>query len=197
MTRNSNKGKSGLFRIIGGQWRGRRLHFTEVQGLRPTMDRVRETLFNWLAADIHGARCLDLFAGSGAVGIEALSRGAAKVDFVEKHRTAADRLQQNLDLVGTGNGQVHQQDARTFVAKPQPPYDIVFLDPPFFKGFLKDICADLEAGGLVGPDTLIYIEAEKQLTDLELPTHWQNLKDKQAGGLSYGLWRIAREGEAE
>ena len=127
-----------MLRIIGGTWRGRTWRFPEGD-IRPTPDRVRETLFNWLTPGIAGARCLDLFAGSGALGLEALSRGAARVQFVEKSAGAARHLQQTLALWGGAQAaaaQIHVGDADAFLAAAPEAFDVVFLDPPFAAGLL-------------------------------------------------------------
>ena len=131
MARGGKGGGHSQLRIIGGQWRGRKLAFTPEDGLRPTADRVRETLFNWLAADIHGARCLDLFAGSGALGLEALSRGAAHCDFVDHSSRACRQIETHLALLEAADrGHCHPVGAEPFLRGAQQAYDIVFLDPP-------------------------------------------------------------------
>ncbi|AKE53129.1 16S rRNA (guanine(966)-N(2))-methyltransferase RsmD [Kangiella geojedonensis] len=182
--------KSGQFRVIGGQWKGRKLKFFEVEGLRPSLDRVRETLFNWLQSDIHGARCLDLFAGSGAVGIEALSRGAASVDFVELNKKAARQLESNLGLLGAEMGSLMHQDAKQFLLQEHQPYDIVFLDPPFHQGLAQEVVSKLAQTNLLKEEALIYLEIEQKL-EVELPENWQLLKDKKAGQLQYRLYRVS------
>lgn len=182
--------KSGQFRVIGGQWKGRKLKFFEVEGLRPSLDRVRETLFNWLQSDIHGARCLDLFAGSGAVGIEALSRGAASVDFVELNKKAARQLESNLGLLGAEMGSLMHQDAKQFLLQEHQPYDIVFLDPPFHKGLAQEILSKLAQTNLLTEGALIYLEMEQNL-EVDIPQSWEQLKDKKAGQLQYRLYRVS------
>jgi len=179
--------KSGQFRVIGGQWKGRKLKFFEVEGLRPSLDRVRETLFNWLQSDIHGSRCLDLFAGSGAVGIEALSRGAASVDFVELNKKAARQLESNLGLLGAEMGSLMHQDAKQFLLQEHQPYDIVFLDPPFHKGLAQEVLSKLAQTNLLAEGALIYLEMEQNL-EVEIPQSWELLKDKKAGQLQYRLY---------
>jgi len=185
--------KSGQFRIIGGQWKGRKLKFLEVEGLRPSLDRVRETLFNWLQSNIRGARCLDLFAGSGAIGIEALSRGASHVDFVELNKKASRQLEANLGLLEASDGDVWHQDASQFLLNQHEPYDIIFLDPPFHKGLAQEIVSKLALTNLLRSDTLIYLEIEQNL-DIELPESWELLKDKKAGQLQYRLYRVRASG---
>ncbi|HOB61120.1 MAG TPA: 16S rRNA (guanine(966)-N(2))-methyltransferase RsmD [Candidatus Competibacteraceae bacterium] len=176
-------------RIIAGQWRTRQLEFPDLPGLRPTPDRVRETLFNWLAPVLPGARCLDLFAGSGALGIEALSRGAAEVVLVEQHPVAVRALHANLARLQAAHAQVEMADALTWLRQPATPFDIVLLDPPFGQGLLEPVCAALEAGGWLADSSWIYLEAERDHTKLPLPTHWTLYREKVAGMVSYRLAR--------
>lgn len=181
--------RAGQFRIIGGQWKGRKLKFFEVEGLRPSLDRVRETLFNWLQGEIHGARCLDLFAGSGALGIEALSRGAAFVQFVELNKKASRQLETNLGLLDADNDRLFHGDAFEFIAANQDGFDLVLLDPPFHKGIAQSAVDALTEAEWLEPGTLIYIEVE-QGVELQTPAHWQLLKDKKTGQLLYKLYRV-------
>ncbi len=191
------KGGAGAsqLRIIGGQWRGRKLRFTPAEGLRPTGDRVRETLFNWLAADVHGARCLDLFAGSGALGLEALSRGAAHCDFVDTSAPALRDIADHLaTLEATDRAQCYRQAAAEFLAKSEGPWDLLFLDPPFGKGLLGSTLDVLEARSALAPGALVYIETGKQETLPPLPTAWDLFREKQAGEVSYRLF-VVRSGQ--
>jgi 16S rRNA (guanine966-N2)-methyltransferase len=174
-------------RIIGGHWRSRQLAFPPIVGLRPTPDRVRETLFNWLAPIVHGARCLDLFAGSGALGIEALSRGAVEVVFVENHPVAVRYLRNNLQQLGVNAGQVQQADALVWLQSLAQPFDIVFLDPPFRQDLLSLSCVLLERGGWLASAARIYLEAERSLNDLQLPATWKMMREKTAGHVVYRL----------
>ncbi len=175
-------------RIIGGEWRGRKLRFPDVEGLRPTTDRVRETLFNWLAPVIHGARCLDLFAGSGALGLEALSRGAATVSFVDSDRRAVQSLKENLTLLKEERGQVVPGDALTFLrTTPEQPFDLVFLDPPFRKELLQPCLELLCNGGWLSDKARLYIEVEQELGEPPLPEGWEMVRSKKAGQVIYGL----------
>lgn len=190
-TKKTNRGKKGGFRVIGGQWKGRKLSFIEVEGLRPSLDRVRETLFNWLQADIHGAKALDLFAGSGALGIEALSRGADWVQFVELNTKAAGQLANNLDLLGSEQSGLITGDALKFIETNQNEFDLVFLDPPFHKGIAQKVIELLAKAKWLKTDSLIYLETEQGL-ELTIPEHWELLKDKKAGQLLYKLYRVAR-----
>jgi 16S rRNA (guanine966-N2)-methyltransferase len=180
-------GPGNQLRIIGGRWRGRRLRFPDIEGLRPTPDRVRETLFNWLAPLIEGARCLDLFAGSGALGIEALSRGAAEVVFVERQPLAVRQLRQNLAQLGQASAQVIQADALVWLGGQSRPFDVVFLDPPFDANRLVPVCAALERGGWLADGARIYLEAARDVRTLELPENWQLTREKTAGQVSYRL----------
>ncbi|WP_144392439.1 16S rRNA (guanine(966)-N(2))-methyltransferase RsmD [Pleionea sediminis] len=189
--RKPTKGsKLGHVRIIGGRWKGRRLKFIEVAGLRPTLDRVRETLFNWLMHDIHGARCLDLFAGSAALGIEALSRGAKEVVFVEKNKKAADFIHKNLQDLEFSNYKVFNTSAEVVIKKNETPYDIIFVDPPFFQEYLQTTLKSINNEKFVTPGTLVYVEREKHSDEIEFPENWERLKEKQVGGLEFYLFSI-------
>ncbi|MBP8172398.1 MAG: 16S rRNA (guanine(966)-N(2))-methyltransferase RsmD [Aeromonadaceae bacterium] len=180
---------SGHVRVISGRWRGRKLPVRDVTGLRPTTDRVKETLFNWLAADIRDSRCLDLFAGSGSLGFEALSRYAAYVMMVELDRGAAAQLASNLATLQCQEGRVVQQDALSLLSGPSEPFDIVFLDPPFRKDLLEGVCSLLESRGWLSDNALIYIEREKEALEPQFPANWQLCKDKQAGQVRYQLYQ--------
>lgn len=184
----SRKGSNQL-RIIGGVWRGRKLSFPDVDGLRPTGDRIRETLFNWLAPDIKGAHCLDLFAGSGALGLEALSRGAESSLLLEKHAGAAQQLNINLQLLQAGNGRVEQADSLHWLKQQQPPhpFDIIFIDPPFALNLWEPIAAALEDHHWLSDEAVIYLEAPRD-AHLQLPANWQLHRDKQAGQVSFRLY---------
>lgn len=186
---NSPKGNNQL-RIIGGSWRGRKLSFPDVDGLRPTGDRIRETLFNWLAPDIQGARCLDLFAGSGALGLEALSRGAGFSLLLEKHPLALQQLKNNLTLLNANAGRAEQQDTLAWLAKgnTSEPFDLVFIDPPFALSFWETAANYLEQGRWLADGALIYLEAPKDLPII-LPSNWLLHRDKHTGQVSYRLYR--------
>ncbi len=175
-------------RIIGGQWRGRKLNFPDGEGLRPTMDRVRETLFNWLQGEIADARCLDLFSGSGALGFEALSRFASEVVMVDKNPQAVQMIRNNLSLLNADNAQVVQMDAQAYLQQNHiGQFDIVFLDPPFNQALVEPFCQLLQHSGCLSEQASVYIEMEKDLVLKELPGHWQIQKYKIAGQLSYYL----------
>ena len=159
------KGSSNRIRIIGGQWRSRQLPFIEVAGLRPTPDRVRETLFNWLQGQIAEARCLDLFAGSGAIAFEALSRYADEVVIVEKHPKAARQLADNLSLLESGQpsrAQLQNQDALRYLDQVKEPFDLIFLDPPYRKDLLPQVLSKVVEHGLLKPEGNIYLEHEAE-----------------------------------
>lgn len=173
-------------RIIGGTWRSRRVSFPDVEGLRPSPDRVRETLFNWIAPIIQGARCLDLYAGSGALGLEALSRGASAVVFVDTDRRVVTQLEQNLKLLGASGASVVQSDAVAFLQRPPKPFDVVFLDPPFRKGLLPACLQHLNNGWLA-PGARVYVESEAELGEPAVPPDWELLRSKQAGQVRYSL----------
>lgn len=180
--------QSRVLRIIGGTWRGRRLRFPAQAEIRPTPDRVRETLFNWLAPRVPGARCLDLFAGSGALGLEALSRGAPQVTFVERDVVAAQELRSRLAEWGANGGQVEHEDALRFLAAHPPQiFDIVFLDPPFASDLLAQSAHALETRGWLSVGALIYVETEARSGLPALPAAWQLIKGKQAGAVGYHL----------
>ncbi|HVO47749.1 MAG TPA: 16S rRNA (guanine(966)-N(2))-methyltransferase RsmD [Steroidobacteraceae bacterium] len=185
-----------MLRIIGGTWRGRRLRFPPVEQIRPTPDRVRETLFNWLGTRVAGASCLDLFAGSGALGLEALSRGAARVTFVERDAAAVQALRARLIEWHASGGSVEQADAARFLAGPPHPVDIAFLDPPFDSGLLTQVARLLEERGWLAPGAWIYVETGAQAGLPPLPQRWQVIKAKQAGAVGYHLLASQNEGAA-
>lgn len=183
------QGLQGQVRIIGGEWRGRKLPVPEAEGLRPTSDRVRETLFNWLQFSLAGRRCLDAFTGSGALAIEALSRGAAQVTAIERDPKVAKQLRELLTpLAGARLHLLNADVLQWLEGEPEAPFDLVFLDPPFHQGLLEPVCRLLEERGWLADDALIYIEQEKQGEPLTLPQRWSLQKDKQAGEVRFGLY---------
>ncbi|ATZ96333.1 MULTISPECIES: 16S rRNA (guanine(966)-N(2))-methyltransferase [Dickeya] len=189
MAKHQATSAPGQIRIIGGQWRGRKLPVPDSPGLRPTTDRVRETLFNWLAPVIQQSRCLDCFAGSGALGLEALSRYAAHATLLEAERNVARQLTQNLSLLRADNAEVANADTLQWLAKPAPqPYDVVFLDPPFRRGLLDDTLRLLEAGDWLAEEAWIYIETEAENRTLAIPSTWTLHREKTAGQVSYRLY---------
>ena len=179
---------SNKVKIIGGQWRGRNLSFSDVEGLRPTPARVRETLFNWLQHDVLASRCLDLYAGSGALGMEAASRGAKYVVQVDSHAQICRQLKQNTELVATKQVKIVQQDVFRYLAGDAEVFDLVFIDPPFAKGFAVQAANWLEDKLWLSSDAKIYIEVESQLKLTGLPENWQMLKHKIAGEVGYYLF---------
>ncbi len=182
----------GRLRIIAGSWRGRRLTFPATPGLRPTPDRVRETLFNWLGAQVVGAHCLDLFAGSGALGLEALSRGAAQVCFVERAGAVARALSDNLARLGAADrARVVRRDVSAHLRGPAQAMDLVFVDPPYGRGLLPSVCMALEAGGWLAPEAWIYLERREDEPEPELPPHWQPHRHTRAGQVLATLYRRA------
>jgi 16S rRNA (guanine966-N2)-methyltransferase len=181
------RGGSRRLRIIAGAWRGRTLQFADHPAIRPTPDRVRETLFNWLQSTIRGACCLDLFAGSGALGLEALSRGAAQVDFVEQDRGSARAIQGHLQLLQAEGGQVQIRDAFRYLQQCDlSRYQLIFLDPPFGRGMLEQVVAVLQESTL-HPDLQLYIELEKGGETIPLPDGWVVTRSGEAGQVRYLL----------
>jgi 16S rRNA (guanine966-N2)-methyltransferase len=177
-----------MLRIIGGTWRGRKLRFPAGPAIRPTPDRVRETLFNWLRDKVPGARCLDLFAGSGALGLEALSRGAAQVTFVEHDPSAARELRARLVEWHAADAQIEQMDARRYLGQGSGTFDIVFLDPPFDSALLGETVDLLQQHGRLAPSALIYVEYSAGQGPPPLPAGWTRARTKQAGEVGYDLW---------
>ena len=179
-------------RIIAGQWRGRKLSFPDARGLRPTPDRIRETLFNWLQPVLPGARCLDLFAGSGALGFEAASRGAAQVVMVESERDVVRALQESAKLLSASPVQICRQDAASYLAAGSGPFDVVFLDPPFSSpALLMQSIAGLSTPGWLAAGAWIYIETPSNIAEPALPENWTLEKQKKAGQVACRLYRYA------
>ncbi|MFA9487789.1 MULTISPECIES: 16S rRNA (guanine(966)-N(2))-methyltransferase RsmD [unclassified Mannheimia] len=187
MKKNRNSPQSnqqmGEVRIIAGLWRGRKLPVLNAEGLRPTTDRVKETLFNWLMHDIAHARCLDCFAGSGSLGFEALSRQAQAVVFLEKFANAANLLKKNLQTLKTENGSVVQTDTLQYLSNKNSgePFDIVFIDPPFHQNLVPQVLTLLVENNWLAENAILYVETEKNHAPLNLPEGWQLLKEKTAG----------------
>ncbi len=175
-------------RIIAGQWRGRRFRFPDLQ-IRPTPDRVRETLFNWLQGRVEGTRCLDLFAGSGALGLEALSRRAAAVTFVEQERAAVAALQLLLRTWGAQRSRVVCDSAQHFLAGPTTTYNLVFLDPPFDAGVLPGVLSLLQRGWLA-ERALVYVERAREAVAIPTPAGWREWRSGAAGAVRYDLFQL-------
>lgn len=188
--------RPGSVRIIGGTWRGRRLPVPAVSGLRPTGDRIRETLFNWLAPQLPGARCLDLFAGSGALGLEALSRGAAHCDFVDTQAVALRSLRETVAALGAGDrATVHARDALAFLGAATTAWDIVFLDPPFASGLLVTAIAALAGGPALADEGMVYLEHAVG-DGLEVPPTLAPHRQRRTPTLVYALYRRSGDGSA-
>ena len=184
-----SKGSNQL-RIIGGEWRGRKLRFPDAPNLRPTPDRVRETVFNWLAADINGAQVLDLFAGSGALGFEALSRGAKHVTFIDSHKKVTHALKEHLALLqAKDKAEVLSMDGEKFLKTDAKKFDLVFLDPPYHLDLMSKVVMLLEDNGWLSDNALLYLEIERRQSLPELPANWHMLKDKTAGEVNYFLFQ--------
>jgi len=185
---SQNSSAKGSIRIIAGKHRGRKLPVVLADGLRPTTDRVKETVFNWLMPYVQDSRCLDCFAGAGSLGFEALSRGAEQVTFVELNKNAASQLTKNKLLLKADNTEVINQDILAFLTNAPQQFDLVFLDPPFRKQFIVEIEQRLNSGWLLD-GAIIYVEAETELSQQHLPTSWQLLKEKIAGQVAYRLYQ--------
>ena len=178
---------SGDYRIIGGKWRGRRLPVADSPGLRPTTDRVRETLFNWLQWDITDARVLDLFAGSGSLGFEAASRGAAQLTLIEAVKTVSQQLQNNVTLLSSENIDVITHNALDWLqTQSAEAYDIVFIDPPFREGLADKTLKLLDESNWLAADSRVYLETEKEWP-LKLPANWRVFKEKTHGQVCFRL----------
>jgi len=188
-TRHIGRGSPpGRLRIVAGKWRSRLLNIASVPGLRPTAERIRETLFNWLATRVHGKRCLDLYAGTGALGFEALSRGAASVTFVEKSRVAAATLREASDQLDAAGARIECGDAIEFLRSGcQERYDLVFLDPPFADDSLAELCRLLNEHDFLSTSALVYLEQEKANRPPDLPDGWTVAHEKIAGNVRYSL----------
>lgn len=193
---NARHSGNGNLRIIAGKWRGRKLSIAEQEGLRPTSNRIRETLFNWLTVYIENARILDCFSGSGALALESLSRGASEAIILEKASHVADNIKSNLALLSCSQGKVINTDSMTWLAKPaNKAFDIIFLDPPFRNGLLKTVCNLLSANGYACPESIVYVEVEAEAMKnkevlLLMPPAWSMIRGKTAGQVHYSLWRV-------
>ncbi len=187
----------GELNIIGGDWRSRKLRFPDAGGVRPTPARTRETLFNWLANDLPGSHCLDLFSGSGALGLEALSRGAASATLVEHNRALADALRHNLTLLKSQDGRVVCQSVDQFLMEPPArPFDLVFMDPPFRQGWLERLFPLLVDNEWVAADGCVYAEYESERPSPLAPSGWHLHRQKTAGQVTYCLFRTGTQNPA-
>jgi 16S rRNA (guanine966-N2)-methyltransferase len=188
--RKVKSNKPGTVRIIAGEWRGRRLPVPDLPGLRPSGDRSRETLFNWLQGKLAGARCLDLFAGTGALGLEAVSRGAASAVLVEKDRAAAAQLRANASLLQAANVDIVHSDALAWLQnQPAGSFDLVFIDPPFGQGLASAALELLEQREILQSSGLVYLETARSEAIAALPTAWQVLREKVLGEVRMYLLR--------
>ena len=181
--------KQGFVRIIGGKWRSRRLKVPDIKYLRPTPDRVRETIFNWLSSFIEGAYCLDAFSGSGALGFEALSRGAAYVEMVDQSQEVVTLLKKEQMELGADQILIYRANVPEGLRFPSRPFDIVFLDPPYQNNVLLPCCLCKEEHGFLAKEAHIYLEAREAILDRQLPKGWQMIKEKRAGQVAYHLIR--------
>jgi 16S rRNA (guanine966-N2)-methyltransferase len=193
-TEREPKRAPGRLRIVGGIYRGRKLPVPDQPGVRPTADRVRETLFNWLAPIMPGARCLDCFAGSGALGLEAASRGAAEVVMLERAEPVVRQLLANVRTLGANQVQVVRGDAQRWLEGQGRPFDIVFLDPPFADSLLAPTCALLARNGWVREGSRVYLEAQARTGLPPLPQGWCLVREQRAGQVAYGLALVEPHG---
>jgi 16S rRNA (guanine966-N2)-methyltransferase len=183
-------GGDGQLRIIGGQWRSRQFNFPMAAGLRPTPNRVRETLFNWLAPYVEGAKVLDLFAGSGALYLEALSRGAGSALALDLNPAAIASLRGHLQTLNCANGLLQQVDALAYLqSQPATTFDLVFLDPPFSQNLLLPACTLLEQNGWLAADAWVYTDSENSPSSLGMPGNWRLHREQKAGQVYYALWQ--------
>ena len=188
-TLSQKRPPSGHVRIISGLWRGRKLPVHDAQGLRPTTDRVKETLFNWLAQDIARAKCLDIFAGSGGLGFECASRQAAHVTMLELNQAAYHQLTNNIVSLQATNITAIHTNALDYLQQAATPYDIVFIDPPFQQGLLAPVVTLLEQQGWLAAQAMIYLECEKELELTNIPANWHLYREKTAGQVCYRLYQ--------
>ncbi len=186
----ASHGGEGQLRIIAGVWRSRQFNFPMAAGLRPTPNRVRETLFNWLAPHVEGARVLDVFTGSGALFLEALSRGAGSALALDQNPAAINALRGHLQILRCDNGQLLNTDALRYLQQQAATaFDLVFLDPPFGQDLLRPACAALEEQGWLSKDAWIYTESENPPSSLGLPGNWRLHREQKAGQVYYTLWQ--------
>ncbi|ASM51254.1 16S rRNA (guanine966-N2)-methyltransferase [Pseudoalteromonas espejiana DSM 9414] len=186
-----SKPKDGFIRVISGQFRGRKLPVKNVEGLRPTTDRIKETVFNWLMQDTRDATVLDCFAGSGGLGFEALSRYAKSTTFIELDLSAAKQIEQNISTLKLENAQVKHTNSLTFLEQKNvnEPFDLVFVDPPFRKNLAQSSCNLLENNQWLSREALIYIEVETELAEFSPPSNWLLIKEKKAGQVLCRLYQ--------
>ncbi|EOD2822987.1 TPA: 16S rRNA (guanine(966)-N(2))-methyltransferase [Providencia stuartii] len=188
MAKKPQSASLGQIRIIGGKWRGRKLPVRDSEGLRPTTDRIKETLFNWLMPIIREARCLDCFAGSGSLGFEALSRFADSVTFIELDKQNAQLLTENKARLQSDNANIINGNSLEILGQNGTPFDVVFIDPPFRKGLLSDTIRLLEKNQWLADESWIYVESEAESPLTDIPTNWQLHREKIAGQVAYRLF---------
>ncbi|KLN45604.1 16S rRNA methyltransferase [Providencia rettgeri] len=188
MAKKPQSASLGQIRIIGGMWRGRKLPVRDSEGLRPTTDRIKETLFNWLMPIIRDARCLDCFAGSGSLGFEALSRFAETVTFIELDKQNAQLLAENKARLQADNATIENHNSLNFLSQTGTPFDIVFIDPPFRKGLLNETIQLLEKNQWLAEESWIYVESEAESPLTDLPANWQLHREKITGQVAYRLF---------
>jgi 16S rRNA (guanine966-N2)-methyltransferase len=183
--------KTGSCRIIGGNWRGRKIKFDDAAALRPTTDRIRETVFNWLQPYVYQSICLDLFAGSGVLGFEALSRGAAEVVFIESNKTTVSSIKKNIAQLKVSEVAIYNEDALRWLSTTtkNPCFNLVFLDPPFHSDLLVKSSIVLNDSGILADDAIIYVEHEGE-AEFSAPDNWSCIKDKRAGQVNYKLFEL-------
>ena len=182
--------RASSIRIIGGEWRSRKLTVPDAPGLRPTPDRVRETLFNWLAPTIQGARVLDAFTGSGALFLEALSRGASTGVAIDANTDAVNNLRRNLAVLQCDDAEVLRVDSLQYLSsKTEQGFDIVLLDPPFHQDLLLNACQLLEDNNWLNKDAWVYTESEQAPSSLGVPSTWRLHREKHTGQVHYTLWQ--------
>ncbi|MEW6997301.1 16S rRNA (guanine(966)-N(2))-methyltransferase RsmD [Colwelliaceae bacterium BS250] len=181
--------KTGSVRIIAGKYRGRKLPVLMADGLRPTTDRVKETVFNWLMPYVVDAHCLDCFAGSGSLGFEALSRGATTAHFYELNKHASKQIADNIKLLNADNANVSHGSCLQLLTKPEQAYNLVFIDPPFRQNLVTQVADILETQNCLADDAIIYVESESELTNIAIPSDWHLLKEKVAGQVAYRLYQ--------
>ncbi|MDC9513853.1 16S rRNA (guanine(966)-N(2))-methyltransferase RsmD [Pseudoalteromonas sp. CST5] len=186
-----SKSTDGFIRVISGQFRGRKLPVKNVEGLRPTTDRIKETVFNWLMQDTRDATVLDCFAGSGGLGFEALSRFAKSTTFIELDASAAKQIEQNISTLKLENAQVKHTNALSYLEQKNTnsPFNLVFVDPPFRKNLAQSSCDLLENNQWLSEDALIYVEVETELSSFSQPDNWLLIKEKKAGQVFCRLYQ--------
>jgi len=188
MAKKLQSASLGQIRIIGGKWRGRKLPVRDSEGLRPTTDRIKETLFNWLMPIVREARCLDCFAGSGALGFEALSRFADSVTFIELDKKNVQLLSENKVRLQANNANIINGNSLEVLNKLGTPFDVVFIDPPFRKGLLNETIRLLEKNQWLANESWIYVESEAESPLTDIPANWQLHREKIAGQVAYRLF---------